>query len=223
MDETRWWGWWWWGCALHCTYLTRLSARAAETSGRGSVSRSIMDSACCRCLSSCWKLNLIDGPLENYIIKYISRLYSIQSYKASESRYLYAFAICKLRCVVHRDLQWYQNMYNILACWVLVLSQVVVLFQPPYKYWRVSPCHPGMWTAALYSTTTQHSANTRLDISSHNQRADISTSKSRGSTDLCHELLGSPQPFPASLQSLENDEEKTSALCHFAAKILNVF
>ena len=157
MDETRWWRWWW--CALHCTYLTRLSARAVETSGRGTVGRSIMDSACCRCLSSCWKLNLIDGPLENFI-KYISRLYSIKSHKALESRYLYAFAICKLCCGV--DLLWYQNMYFILAAG-LVWSQVVVLFQPPYKYLRVSPCHPGMSTAALYPTTTQHSANTRLD------------------------------------------------------------
>ena len=48
-------------------------------------------------------------------IKYISRLYSIKSHKALESIYLYAFSICKLRCVVHRDLQWYQNMYFILA------------------------------------------------------------------------------------------------------------
>ena len=154
MDETRWWGY-----ALHCTYLTRLGGRAVETSGRGTVGRSIMDSACCRCLSSCWKLNLIDGPLENFI-KYISRLYSIKSHKALESRYLYAFAICKLCCGV--DLLWYQNMYFILAAG-LVWSQVVVLFQPPYKYLRVSPCHPGMSTAALYPTTTQHSANTRLD------------------------------------------------------------
>ena len=114
MDETR----WWW-CALHCTYLTRLGARAVETSGRGTVGRSIMDSACCRCLSSCWKLNLIDGPLENFI-KYISRLYSIKSHKALESRYLYAFAICKLCCGV--DLLWYQN--------------ICILF------WRLAWCDP---------------------------------------------------------------------------------
>ena len=144
------WGWWWMkrgGEGMLYTAHIWPDQRPVESA----VSRSIMDSACCRCLSSCWKLNLIDGPLENFI-KYISRLYSIKSHKALESRYLYAFPICKLCCGV--DLQWYQNMYFILAAG-LVWSQVVVLFQPPYKYLRVSPCHPGMSTAALYPTTTQ--------------------------------------------------------------------
>ena len=104
---------------LHIFDQTRCQGCGDQRPVESAVSRSIMDSACCRCLSSCWKLNLIDGPLENFI-KYISRLYSIKSHKALESRYLYAFPICKLCCGV--DLLWYQN--------------ICILF------WRLAWCDP---------------------------------------------------------------------------------